>query len=295
MRIAYVGIDIFANCAMALLDEGHVITHLFTASATSFPAAVTIGDVSRRAGIPVHRSRFTIADKSKLADDGVEALLCAGYPRRLPFGTGDAVRAVNMHPSPLPEGRGPSPFEWAILTGRTQTAVTIHQLVARFDAGPILLQRPLEIGPTETTASLEYRCRDAAASLVAETFRNFDRLWERRTEQGPGTYCRVPRVADRTIDWKLPTEQIDRMLRAFPGGQRYGRIGSGLLVLGDASCWAAEHSHAPGTLVAQSQAGRLLATSDGFALIRSAGGNWELRARRAAWPVVSRARRLLGR
>lgn len=294
MRIAYVGNDVFANLAMALLDDGHSISHLFSPRTQGFPSLVTIEDISRRTGVPIRRQRIQRRDVERITSEGAEALLCAAYPWRLPVVYGDILRCVNMHPAPLPEGRGPAPFEWTILTGRTQTAVTFHEIVERFDAGPILLQQPLDVRPTETTASLEYRCREIAGTAVVELFRDFDRLWEGRREQGKGTYCRVPRRADRTLEWNMSTQQLDRMLRAFPAGHRHARIGNRELTVGHAECWQQDHTHLPGTVLAGDRRGTLIATSDGFALIRGYQPPLAHRLRLAVWPVVSRARRWTG-
>src|SRR5205809_721024 len=64
---------------------------------------------------------------------------------------------INLHPSLLPELRGAAPVEWAILNGLTQTGVTIMQMDAGLDSGPILLQIPHDIDPEVTGGELSGR------------------------------------------------------------------------------------------------------------------------------------------
>ncbi|MEO9254575.1 MAG: formyltransferase family protein, partial [Tepidiformaceae bacterium] len=165
MRIAYVGGDFFANCAAALIDQGHTISHIFDSGQSAFAVPVTIDDVARRCGVSPSREAMSSSDVAQLAGE-VDVLVCAGYPHRIPIRESDALRAINVHPSPLPFGRGPAPFQRTILDGLSETAISIHQMVERFDFGPILLQVPVPVEDRDTTASLAFRCRAAAPGVL---------------------------------------------------------------------------------------------------------------------------------
>jgi methionyl-tRNA formyltransferase len=290
MRIAYVGSNDFANCAVALLDEGHEITHLFSAGRSRTLMPVGIDDVALRTRLRVQSRRITQADIERAVEQGAEALFCAGYGSRLPLNGDEPFPALNMHPSPLPEGRGPAPFEWAILAERTETAVTIHQMVERFDAGPIVWQGRLPIGPHETITSLRFRARDLAEEGVRAVFRDFQRHWEGRTPQGPGTYCKVPRRTERTLRWDTPLEVLDRQIRAFAPGRRFATLAGRAVRLDDAEVWRQPHALEPGTIAGRRGREYLVATSDGYARVTLAGRNVEQRLRLLAWPAVRRIR-----
>ena len=66
-------------------------------------------------------------------------------------------RIVNVHPAPTDEYKGPDGYGWAIATGRTQTAVTVHWVDAGLDTGPVILQQPLPVLPGDTVESLRDR------------------------------------------------------------------------------------------------------------------------------------------
>jgi methionyl-tRNA formyltransferase len=143
-------------------------------------------------------------------------------------------------------------------------------MVERFDAGPILLQRAFPLGPRETTSSLEMRCTSISAELAVDLMRDFSALWDGRTPQAAGTFCRTPRRVDRTLNLMGSVDQIDRVLRAFSPGGVFVPIEGRTWVVFDAACWQERHSDVPGTVVALAPTGRLLAAADGYLLLRSA-------------------------
>ncbi len=80
---------------------------------------------------------------------------------------------LNIHYSLLPKYRGASPVEAAILHGETETGVTIQQMVFKLDAGPILAQKTIAIGETETAPVLLEKLNTAAAPMLVEIVKQF--------------------------------------------------------------------------------------------------------------------------
>ena len=76
---------------------------------------------------------------------------------------------VNVHPSLLPELRGAAPVEWAIIRGYEKTGVTIMQLDAGMDSGPILHQIPHRIDPDVTGGELAAHLAEVGAQALIET------------------------------------------------------------------------------------------------------------------------------
>lgn len=126
---------------------------------------------------------------------------------------------INVHPSMLPKYRGPSPIESAILNGDSETAVTIMQLSAAMDAGPVYGYSPLQLSGTETSAELY----EKLGSLGAETLTKLLPLIidgdatpiEQDDERA--SYCKLISKEDGVIDWKKPATQIEREVRAYAG------------------------------------------------------------------------------
>lgn len=123
---------------------------------------------------------------------------------------------INLHPSLLPEYRGPSPIQTAILEGRTRTGVTVMRLDAGMDTGDIILQKEMEILPDDTTLSLSERVAELGAALLVEAL---DLIEQGRTtftpqDHGRATVTRMYTKEDGRIRWELPARQIDNLVRA---------------------------------------------------------------------------------
>lgn len=79
---------------------------------------------------------------------------------------------INIHYSLLPRFRGASPIEAAILAGDTETGVSIQQMVYKLDAGPIIAEARVAIGPDETAPELRERLGVLGGELLVQHFQN---------------------------------------------------------------------------------------------------------------------------
>jgi methionyl-tRNA formyltransferase len=131
--------------------------------------------------------------------------------------------AVNMHGSLLPKYRGRVPINWAILNGETQTGATLHYMVRRADAGDIVDQEAVPIGPDETAQEVFAKVRDAAVRVLE---RQFDALCagrapRREQDESQASYFGGRKPDDGRIDWTLSARQIYNLIRAvthpYPG------------------------------------------------------------------------------
>src|SRR3989441_4720652 len=124
---------------------------------------------------------------------------------------------INVHPSLLPELRGAAPVEWAILNGLKQTGVTIMQMEAGLDSGPILLQIPHDIDPDLTGGELSEHLSEMGAQALVEALALFETngLEPHPQEQARATYA--PKLTRETahIRWADPAERAARLIRAL--------------------------------------------------------------------------------
>ncbi len=126
---------------------------------------------------------------------------------------------VNVHPSLLPELRGPAPVEWAIVRGYEKTGVTIMQLDAGMDSGPILHQLPHRIDPDVTGGELSAHLAELGAQALIETLALL--------EQGDPPPAPVPQDDARAtlapkltresarIHWTKDARSIDWLIRGL--------------------------------------------------------------------------------
>jgi methionyl-tRNA formyltransferase len=124
---------------------------------------------------------------------------------------------VNIHPSLLPRYRGPTPVAGAILAGDAETGVTIMQLDARMDSGPILAQERVPLPPDAHAAPLTDQLFSLGAGLLVDTIARFaaGALVPAAQDDTQASYTRLLTRSDGQVDWNVPAVQIERMTRAY--------------------------------------------------------------------------------
>jgi methionyl-tRNA formyltransferase len=125
--------------------------------------------------------------------------------------------SINVHASLLPELRGAGPVNWAILRGMEETGVTIMRMVEAMDAGPILLQQALPIGPRETASELGARLAVAGGKALVKALEGLKAgtIRERAQDDSAATFApKVSRELAR-IDWSRPAREVSWHLRGF--------------------------------------------------------------------------------
>ena len=158
---------------------------------------------------------------------------------------------INVHASLLPRWRGASPITAAILAGDPVTGVTIMQMDAGMDTGPIVSQRAASILSTDTTASLGERLGQMGAELLIETLPCYieGKILPKPQPEAGVTMSRLLKKEQARIDWQRPADEIERMVRAFqpwPGAFTFWN--GQMLKIGRAT--TAEGSAEPGHVVA---------------------------------------------
>jgi methionyl-tRNA formyltransferase len=128
-----------------------------------------------------------------------------------PFG------CLNVHGSILPRHRGAAPITSAILAGDAETGITIMQLDAGMDTGPMLSVAREPIRPDDTTASLSERMSQLGAQLMADTLPKYlsGVIVPQPQPEAGVTYSPKIDKANAQIDWSKPAVEIERMVRAY--------------------------------------------------------------------------------
>ena len=227
LRIAYAGTPDFAVPALAALHAtGHDLVAVYTQP--DRPAgrgqAVTASPVKQRAlelGIPVLQPATlrTPEAAAELARLGADLMVVAAYGLILPPPVLDAPRlgCWNIHASLLPRWRGAAPIQRAILAGDETTGITIMQMDAGLDTGPMLLTRRIPIGPREHGGSLHDRLATLGAEAIVAAIADWQAgriVAEPQPAEG-ATYAPKLRKEEALIDWTAAASAIDRRVRAF--------------------------------------------------------------------------------
>lgn len=199
----------------------------------------------------------------------------------LPGGLGDAgcgrVTALNIHASLLPRWRGAAPAARAIEAGDATTGITIMQMDAGLDTGPVLLTEALSIAATDTTSTLTERLADLGAHMIVAALGAATR-GELRASPQPAenaTYAHKLDKSESLLDWRAPADLLARRVRAFDPFP----VAAAKLDAMDVKIWRAHvlpgTASAPGTIVAADRHGVRIACGAGDLIVtelQRAGG-----------------------
>jgi methionyl-tRNA formyltransferase len=131
--------------------------------------------------------------------------------------------AFNMHGSLLPKYRGRVPVNWAVIMGERETGATLHQMVAKPDAGGIVDQQAVPIGPEDTAAEVFAKVTDAAEQVLARALPGLIEGTARILPQdlSQGSYHGGRKPEDGRIDWTKSAQEVHNLVRGvappYPG------------------------------------------------------------------------------
>lgn len=136
------------------------------------------------------------------------------------------IAPVNLHASLLPKYRGVSPINRAIMNGEKSTGVTTMRMDEGIDTGPILLQAPVQIGPSQTAGELSEVLARAGADLLLETVEGLEAgtLVETPQDDSLATYAKKLKKSDGVIPWEAQPEAVVNHIRGvtpWPGAMSY--------------------------------------------------------------------------
>ena len=137
--------------------------------------------------------------------------------------------AFNLHGSKLPRYRGRAPVNWVLVNGETETGVTLHRMVARPDAGPIVDQAPVPIDEADTIRDLYGKMTEAASGLMARVWPRMARgdFEETPQDEALATYYGGRRPEHGLLDWRIGSKQLYDLCRAvthpYPGAFTFYR------------------------------------------------------------------------
>ena len=185
-------------------------------------------------GLPLYQPERIRDDavQARIRAIGADVMVVVAYGQILPASLLNAPRlgTLNVHASLLPRHRGPAPIEWSILSGDGETGVTIMQMDAGVDTGPILAQARTLIEPNETAGRLEDRLAELGGSLLIRTLEGINAGRVAPMSQPSEGATHAPRL--RSEDGKLNPAtmsalEIDRRVRALSE-----RLGTWITLIG---------------------------------------------------------------
>ncbi len=224
MRIVFMGTPDFAVPTLeALVRAAHDVVCVYTqpprkAGRGKALQRTPVHDAAERLGIEV---RHPVSLKSQEEKDAFAALeadvgVVAAYGLILPQAVLDAPKhgCLNVHASILPRWRGAAPIQRAILAGDTGTGVTIMQMEAGLDTGPMLatVRTPID---RKTAGELTDELARKGAQLMVGTLRDLAIHIPVAQDDAEATHAPKIDKAEARLDWTQDAAQVERQVRAF--------------------------------------------------------------------------------
>ena len=282
MRLAFAGTPEFARVAIAQLhaagfDVGLVLTQPDRPAGRGLKrVASPVKAFALEHGIAVAQPHGLRLDgkhgddaravQHALAAAAPEAIVVAAYGLILPPWLLALPRlgCINVHASLLPRWRGAAPIQRAIEAGDGVTGVTIMQMDAGLDTGPMLLAEEVAIGAEESAGALQERLARLGGELIVRALAALaDGALAGRPQPEAGvTYAAKIAKGEATIDWREPAAAIERRLRAFDPAPGARSVLAGETI----ACWRG-HVRAgtgtPGEVVAVERGALVVACGEG--------------------------------
>lgn len=269
MRIVFMGTPDFSVAALdAVVDAGHEILCVYCqpprpagrgqkARPSPVQARAEALDLTVRTPVSLKGAAEQAAFSSLDADIGVVVAYGLILPQPILDAPGHGC--INIHASLLPRWRGAAPIQRAILAGDGETGVTIMQMDAGLDTGPMLASEKIGIGAQMTAGGLHDALAELGARLAVETLAAIEAGTATPVDQPEAgvTYAHKIDKAEARIDWTATAHSVDRQVRAFapwPGawfelsGQRI-KILEAEVVPAAVVEGSGQHTSAPGTVL----------------------------------------------
>ncbi|MCB1135248.1 MAG: methionyl-tRNA formyltransferase [Chlamydiia bacterium] len=176
-----------------------------------------ISDWCTDTGCPSYEFSSNQEWKAWLKSQSFDLAIVAGWYHMVPRSIRDCfpLGCIGLHASLLPDLRGGAPLNWALLSGRTETGISLFQLSDGVDDGFLYGQHRFPIGPRSTIQELVDAAQQGALQLLSESL---PQLAEGRLQpypqEGKPSYCQQRCPGDSLIDWHQPATLTDRLIRA---------------------------------------------------------------------------------
>lgn len=254
------------------------------------PSPSPVAAVALARGYPLIRPAKIRAPEvmATLEDWRPDLLVVAAYGRLLPPAmlALPTVAPINVHASLLPRHRGAAPIAAAILAGDLRTGITIMLMEEEMDAGDVLLQREVAIGPEDTTATLTATLAALGGVALGEACARLADGGLAPVAQDPAGATYAPRLTkdDGRVRWTEAAVAIERRVRAFtPWPSAFAALGGRTIKILRArpAATTLPADVPPGTVVAVADDAIRVATGDGALdlLVLQAEGKRALPAR----------------
>lgn len=270
LRIVFAGTPEFAASHLqALLDSEHSVVAVYTqpdrpSGRGQKLTASAVKQLAVQHNIPVLQPINLRSPEAQpeLAEFQADLMVVVAYGLILPQAILDTPRlgCINSHASLLPRWRGAAPIQRAIEAGDTESGITVMQMEAGLDTGPMLLKVSTPIAATDTGGSLHDRLATLGPAAVLQSIQGLldGSITPEKQLDGLATYAHKLNKQAAWIDWQRSAAALDCQIRAmYPWPVCHSTLAGETLKIHAAQL--AEGQGQPGEILAADREGLLVA------------------------------------
>lgn len=186
------------------------------------PVNSPVFEVAQKNNIPILTPKSIKKDEEvqkQINSFGADIYIVIAYGKIIPESifASPPHGTVNVHYSLLPELRGPSPVQWALLEGKKETGITLMKIDADMDHGPIISQEKISITPDDTFVTLVPKLNAVAKEQL---FRDLPLyisgdISPKEQNHDSATFCKMISKDDGMVKWDMKAKEVYNMWRAF--------------------------------------------------------------------------------
>lgn len=225
MRVAMFGYQTWGHRTLqALLDSEHevalVVTHPRSDHAYEKIWDDSVADLAQRHGVSMElRNRPDDEELvSRLEQADPDVIVATNWRTWIPPKIFNLPRlgTLNVHDSLLPAYAGFAPLIWALINGETEVGVTAHMMNDELDAGDIVLQRAVPVGPRDTATDLFRKTLELFGPITTDGLALIasGRTDWAKQDRSTASFFHKRSIEDSRIDWTWPAADLDRLVRA---------------------------------------------------------------------------------
>jgi len=264
MKIGYFGGDWHLGCVAIFEQHGHNISHIFVNGI--MPYNKQLRTYADKHNIPLSTTKPTKAQLDQLVNEGMDCIFSVEYPWLVPE-VADHVYTINVHPTLLPFGRGPTPIIWILKQYKDKAGVTFHKLAKEFDKGDIIYQQPIIVDEEENWESLLMKLHLKIPVFLDQLLSNLKTLYVNASKQGVGSYWPKISLKDRLINWQCTIKEIDQLVRACGRFGVVADVAGKVLLVNNIKTASTDHQYVIGELIKEDDETYVIAVSDGIAIL----------------------------
>jgi methionyl-tRNA formyltransferase len=275
LRIVFAGTPGFAATHLkALLKAGIDVVGVYTQpdrpsgrgkKLTASPVKVLAAENGIEVFQPVNFKQES--DREQLARLKPDLMIVVAYGLLLPQTVLDIPThgCINSHASLLPRWRGAAPIQRAIEAGDLSSGVTVMQMEAGLDTGPMIQKIETPIMPSDTGGSLHDRLAELGSQAIVNTVRKFESgpVLKEIQDDHQTCYARKLTKEEALINWHQSAEVIVQTIRAFnPAPMCYTLLGDSRIRVLKAQLYPKSHYSIPGTVLSVNSLGIIVACKE---------------------------------